>query len=87
MSLLAPLEAKIESIISHLDGEALRIAEQARDDALAELARVETEFAKVAPLVSALKAGLETALAQAGPAVKAAAEAALEKFLSGLPAL
>ena len=65
MSLLAPIEEKLEQIWAEVTGEAREEDEQA-------LADVRAEVAKVEPLLSSFKTDVEAAVEAAEPAVKTA---------------
>ena len=80
MSLLAPIEAKLEQIWSEVTGEARKEVEQA-------LADVRAEVAKVEPLLTAFKTDAEAAVAAAEPVVKAAVEALVTKLLEDAAAI
>jgi hypothetical protein len=80
MSLLAPIEAKLEQIWSEVTGEARKEVEQA-------LADVRAEVAKVEPLLTSFKTDVEAAVEAAGPGVKAAVEALAAKLLEDAAAI
>ena len=80
MSLLAPIEAKLEQIWSEVTGEARAEVEKA-------LADVRAEVAKVEPLLTSFKTDVEAAVAAAEPAVKTAVEALAAKLLEDAAAI
>ena len=80
MSLLAPVEAKLEQIWSEVTGEARTEVELA-------LADVRAEVAKVEPLLTSFKTDVEAAVEAAEPAVKAAVEALAAKLLEDAAAI
>ena len=80
MSLLAPIEAKLEQIWSEVTGEARKEVELA-------LADVRAEVAKVEPLLTSFKTDVEAAVEAAEPAVKTAVEALATKLLEDAAAI
>ena len=80
MSLLSPIEAKLEQIWSEVTGEARKEVELA-------LAEVRAEVAKVEPLLTAFEADAKAAVAAAEPAVKAAVEALVKQLLEDAAAI
>ena len=80
MSLLAPIEAKLEQIWSEVTGEARKEVELA-------LADVRAEVAKVEPLLAAFETDVKAAVEVAAPEVKAAVEALAAKLLEDAAAI
>jgi hypothetical protein len=75
--MLANLKAKLEQILKDISGEARTEADAAMHD-------VETELAKVGPIVTTFKADLATLVADAEPAVKASITARADKLAADL---
>jgi hypothetical protein len=80
MSLLSPIEAKLEQIWSEVTGEARAEVERA-------LADVRAEVAKVEPLLTSFKTDVVAAVEAAEPTVKTAVEALATKLLEDAAAI
>lgn len=85
--MFAALEASIKSFVGRLDGEAVHIAEEARDAALTELQAVKAEVVKAGPIVQAAEADLRQIVAAAAPELKAAVESRLGQLVQEVLAL
>jgi hypothetical protein len=84
---LAALEAKLKELVTRFDGEAVHIAEEVRDDALAELEKVKAEAGKVGPLLTSFEADVKAVIAADGPGLKADLAALVEKLLADAAAV
>lgn len=74
MSLITTLEDDVKAFVDRVDGEAVKVAEEVRDKALATLAEVKAGVAKVGPFADKVKAVLEADAAAVAPELKAAIE-------------